>query len=60
MFEAKEGDLRKCQLVLYSKRGCELLEKMCYKRRLKDHTKEAVSNGNSREILNWRYSKTKL
>ncbi len=29
-------------------------------RRLKDHTEEAVSNGNSREILNWRCSKTKL
>ncbi len=39
-------------LFLYSKRGYELLEKMYYKRRLKDHTKEAVSNNNSREILN--------
>jgi len=29
-------------------------------RRLKDRTEEAVSNGNSREILNWRYNKTKL
>ena len=47
-------------LFLYSKRGCELLEKMCYKRRLKDCTKEAVSNNDSREILNWRDSKTEL
>ncbi len=47
-------------LFLYSKRGCELPEKMCYKRRLKDCTEEAVSNDDSREILNWRDSKTEL
>ncbi len=29
-------------------------------KRLKDRTEKAISNGNSREILNWRYSKTKL
>ncbi len=39
-------------LFLYSKRGCELLEKMYYKRRLKDRTEEAVSNDDSKEILN--------
>ena len=47
-------------LFLYSKRGCELLEKMCCKRRLKDRTKEAISNDDSREILNWRDNKTEL
>ncbi len=39
-------------LFLYSKRGCELLEKMYCKRRLKDRTEEAISNDDSREILN--------
>ena len=52
MFKVKEGDLRKYQLVLYSKREYELLEKIYYKRRLKDYTKEAISNSNSKEILN--------
>src|SRR6266536_5588461 len=47
-------------LFPYSKRGCELPEKMCCKRRLKDRTEEAVSNDDSREILNWRDSKTEL
>ncbi len=52
MFKAKESNLRKCQLVLYNKREYKLLEKIYYKRRLKDYTKEAISNSNSKEILN--------
>ncbi len=39
-------------LFLYNKRGYKLLEKMCYKRRLKDRTKEAINNDNNKEILN--------
>ena len=31
MFKVKDSDLRKRQLVLYSKRGSELLEKIRYK-----------------------------
>ena len=50
MFKVKESNLRKRQLILYSKRESELLEIRV--RRLKDRTKEAVSNGNSKEILN--------
>ncbi len=38
-------------LFLYNKRGYKLLEKMCYKRRLKDRTNKAISNNNSKEIV---------
>ncbi len=50
MFEVKDSDLRKRQLILYSKRESELLEIRV--RRLKDRTNKAISNGDSKRILN--------